>query len=101
MTSHWSSLAVIETFYGLLTRELKSGVTVIDPKNRHVTQHFDVIVSVLCILHTWYSVCIHMYTSTSLCDLQMCLQCLVCLVCSRHDGFAHVLTFSHRDVSMC
>ena len=56
VTSHWSSLAVIETVYGLLTRESNSGISVFDPKNRHFTRHLDVIVSALCIQYTWYSV---------------------------------------------
>ena len=48
VTSHWSSLAVIKSVYGQLTKELTSGDTVVDALSRLFTDPISLLVSALC-----------------------------------------------------
>ena len=47
VTSHWSSLAIIKSVDGLLTKELTSGDTVVDAL-RPLTDPISVLVSAVC-----------------------------------------------------
>ena len=48
VTSHWSSLAVIKSVYGQLTKELTSGDTVVDALERRFTAPISLLVSAVC-----------------------------------------------------
>ena len=48
VTSHWSSLAVVKSVYGQLTKELTSGDTVVDALSRIFTDSISVLVSAVC-----------------------------------------------------
>ena len=48
VTSHWSSLAIIKSVYGQLTKELTSGDTVVDALSRIFTAPISVLVSAVC-----------------------------------------------------
>ena len=72
MTSHWSSLAVVKSVYGLLTKELTTGDTILDSLTTHSTQPISVTVSAVCSMHTYfnvhvvfYYVCLVMYVFTT------------------------------------
>ena len=47
VTSHWSSLAIVKSVYGQLTKELTSGDTVVDALSRLFTDPISVLVSAL------------------------------------------------------
>ena len=48
VTSHWSSLAIVKSVYGQLTKELTSGDTVVDALERLFTDHISLLVSAVC-----------------------------------------------------
>jgi len=48
VTSHWSSLAIVKSVYGQLTKELASGDTVVDSLERLFTLSISLLVSALC-----------------------------------------------------
>ena len=48
VTSHWSSLAVVKSVYGQLTKELTSGDTVVDALSLLFTDPISLLVSALC-----------------------------------------------------
>ena len=48
VTSHWSSLAVIKSVYGQLTKVLASGDTVIDALSRIFTAVISLVVNAVC-----------------------------------------------------
>ena len=48
VTSHWSSLAVVKSVNGQLTKELTTGDTVVDSLSRLVTDPISTLVSALC-----------------------------------------------------
>ena len=48
VTSHWSSLAVVKSVDGLLTKELTTGDTVVDSLRRLFTAVINTLVSSLC-----------------------------------------------------
>ena len=57
VTSHWSSLAIIKSVYGQLTKELTSGDTVVHVLSRHFTAVISLLVSAV---NPWY---VHEYAS--------------------------------------
>ena len=48
VTSHWSSLTVAKSVYGVLTKELTNGETVVDSLSRLFTDVISTLVSALC-----------------------------------------------------
>ena len=48
VTSHWSSLAIVKSVYGQLSKELASGDTVVDALSRIFTDTISLLVSALC-----------------------------------------------------
>ena len=48
VTSHWSSLAIVKSVYGQLTKELTSGDTVVDALERLFTHSISLLVSAVC-----------------------------------------------------
>ena len=52
VTRHWSSLAVVESVCGRLTKELTTGDTVLDSLTTHFTQPINITVSAVCSMHT-------------------------------------------------
>ena len=48
VTSHWSSLAIVKSVYGQLTKELDSGDTVVDTLECLFTLSISLLVSALC-----------------------------------------------------
>ena len=48
VTSHWSSLAIVKSVYGQLTKELTSGDTVVGALSRLFTDSISVLVSAVC-----------------------------------------------------
>ena len=48
VTSHWSSLAIVKSVYGQLTKELTSGDIVVDALSRLFTDPISLLVSAVC-----------------------------------------------------
>ena len=76
VTSHWSSLAVVKSVYGQLTKELATGDTVVDSLSRLFTDVISTLVSALCSNY----INVHMYSNITcncvcLADVCMCMPC--------------------------
>ena len=76
VTSHWSSLAVVKSVYGQLTKELTSGDTVVDALSRLFTDPISVLVSAVC--STFWR-CVVLYESVIV--LWLVVYTYVVLVC--------------------
>ncbi len=48
VTSHWSSLAIVKSVYGQLSKQLTSGDTVVDALEFLFTDYISLLVSALC-----------------------------------------------------
>ena len=48
VTSHWSSLAIVESVFGVLTKGLVSGDAVVDALERLITDPISLLVSAVC-----------------------------------------------------
>ena len=93
VTSHWSSLAVVKSVYGQLTKELTNGDTVVDALERLFTHSISLLVSAVCSSMTcgvlcWY-VCICMSTPCLMC--QISCPCLCC-------GYSHGLVITVKSI---